>query len=214
MKNRYIHYGCGLDAPEEWENFDVSMTLRLNRIPILNVLLKKIHYTNFPKNVKYGNIVDGLKGVEKGSCKAVFCSHVLEHLAMDEFNTALDNTYSYLQDGGIFRCVVPDLKFYILKYMSEIDNDKMAYEASSNFMHGTHLGYTTLGSSLKQKLMIFIGRSKHKWMWDEYSLKYRLLEAGFSKVRICNYGDSKDYLFNKVENKIRYGDAVAFECIK
>ncbi|MCI5142460.1 MAG: methyltransferase type 11, partial [Candidatus Electrothrix sp. ATG1] len=34
MEKQFIHYGCGLSAPESWLNFDASPTLRLQRIPL------------------------------------------------------------------------------------------------------------------------------------------------------------------------------------
>ena len=37
----YIHYGCGLDAPKEWINFDASPTLRLQKTPLLGLLFQK-----------------------------------------------------------------------------------------------------------------------------------------------------------------------------
>jgi len=29
----YVQYGCGLDAPEQWEKFDTSPTLKIQKIP-------------------------------------------------------------------------------------------------------------------------------------------------------------------------------------
>ena len=74
----YIQYGCGLCAPKEWLNFDVSPTLRIQKTPVLGSLLKPVLNTTFPPNVKYGDIVRGLP-VKDESAKAVYCSHTLEH---------------------------------------------------------------------------------------------------------------------------------------
>ena len=38
MKKKYVQYGCGLSAPNEWINFDVSPTLRIQKIPIIGSL--------------------------------------------------------------------------------------------------------------------------------------------------------------------------------
>ena len=211
--DKYVHYGCGLDAPKEWLNYDVSLTLRINNFPIIGRFTKAIHHTDFPSNVKYGNVVKGLPNISNGSCKGIFCSHVLEHLALDEFNKALRNSYDYLKKGGVFRCIVPDLEYYINQYHADIRSSG-SENASGKFIRGTHLGYETLGNSFKQRVMTMFGRSKHKWMWDKYSLKQELIKVGFSEVRICEFGDSIDLLFNKVENRVRYVGAIAFECIK
>ena len=40
MTKIYVQYGCGLSAPKEWINFDVSPTLRIQKTPILGSILK------------------------------------------------------------------------------------------------------------------------------------------------------------------------------
>jgi len=45
------------------------------------------------------------------SCRGVYASHVLEHLALDEFHRAIENTMRILEKGGVFRLVVPDLEW-------------------------------------------------------------------------------------------------------
>ena len=109
MEKLYVQYGCGLSAPKEWQNFDASPTLRLQRLPIFGALLKKQLNVVFPKEVRYGDIVKGLP-LKENSCSGIYCSHVLEHLALKDFRTALINTYKILKPGGVFRCLVPDLE--------------------------------------------------------------------------------------------------------
>src|SRR5690242_17561521 len=100
-----MQYGCGLCAPAGWRNFDASPRLRLEAMPVIGALSGRSAVI-FPKNVEYGNIVKGLP-LAKGSCAAVYCSHVLEHLALNDLRTALRETYRVLAPGGLFRLVVP-----------------------------------------------------------------------------------------------------------
>ena len=44
-------------------------------------------------NSEYGDIINGLPLPEK-SCKAIYCSHFLEHLSLQDFRTALKNTFA------------------------------------------------------------------------------------------------------------------------
>ncbi len=44
-------------------------------------------------------------------------------------------------------------------------------------------------------------------MWDEFSLKKSLEDAGFISVRRCAFGDSKDAAFNAVEMQDRFVDS-------
>src|ERR1700744_65996 len=104
----YVQYGSGLWAPVEWTNFDASPALRLQRLPVLGSL-GPVRSPKFPANVLYGDIVKGLP-VTPRSFRAIYCSHVLEHLSLNDFRVALRNTRTLLQDRGIFRLVVPDLR--------------------------------------------------------------------------------------------------------
>ena len=36
---RFVQYGCGLTAPTTWENYDVSPTLRVQKVPLLGALI-------------------------------------------------------------------------------------------------------------------------------------------------------------------------------
>src|ERR1700688_376097 len=79
----YVQYGCGWSAPEGWTNFDASLTLKWERIPILGRCTKNSR--RFPPNVRSGDIVKGLP-VGDESCHGVYASHVLEHLTLEEFH--------------------------------------------------------------------------------------------------------------------------------
>ena len=109
MTKIYVQYGCGLSAPKEWANFDISPTLRIQNIPILGPIFKDKLNTIFPKNALYGDIIKGLP-VNDNSCDGLYCSHTLEHISLNDFRKALINSYKILKPGGIFRCVVPDLE--------------------------------------------------------------------------------------------------------
>ncbi len=84
MTKIYIQYGCGLSAPKEWTNFDVSPTLRIQKLPIIGAILKSSLNTSFPKNVQYGDIINGLP-VKENSCDGLYCSHTLEHLSLNDY---------------------------------------------------------------------------------------------------------------------------------
>jgi len=130
---RYVQYGCGWSAPNGWRNFDASPTLRFERLPILGKMHKK-NDSRFPENVEYGDIVKGLP-IENDSCDGVYCSHILEHLALDDFRVALRNTYKILKHGAIFRLVLPDLFQCASKYVND-----QAPEAAFAFLRDTCLG--------------------------------------------------------------------------
>ena len=82
----------------------------------------------------YGNIVRGLP-IPKNSCDAIYCSHVLEHLSLNDFRTAIRNTLVYLVPGGRFRCVLPDLERLVATYTSSQHSD-----AAIKFLESSQLG--------------------------------------------------------------------------
>lgn len=212
MKKNYVQYGCGLCAPAEWVNFDASPTLRIQKMPILGWLLKSHLNTTFPANVRYGDIVKGLP-IDNDSCEGLYCSHILEHLALDDFRRALKNSYKVLKKGGVFRCVVPDLEVFARQYLSSLDQGNT--EASIEFMGiHTHTGIAERHRGLKGWMTLLFGNSHHLWMWDNHSLKKELEAAGFVSIRACHYHDSEDPMFMLVEDVGRFKDAVTIECRK
>ena len=205
--NDYVQYGCGFNAPIEWRNFDVSPTLRFERLPVIGRLYVK-NTSRFPNNVEYGDIVKGLP-IQENSCRSVYCSHVLEHLALDDFRVALMNTHSVLREEGIFRFVLPDLEFSILKYNQDKNSN-----ASVQFLQETLLGRESRSKNLSGLLKQWLGNSEHLWMWDFKSISFELEKAGFVNVRRAVMGDSGDKMFDLVEDRERWNNALGVSCNK
>ena len=202
-----VQYGCGWYAPAGWRNFDASPTLRFERIPLLGRLYTK-NTGRFPENVEYGDIVAGLP-ISDNSCQAVYCSHILEHLALDDFRLALKNTYRILAFGGIFRFVLPDLEHSIKTYMADSSHD-----AATKFMHETLLGKEKRPRGLKGMILEGLGNSQHYWMWDFKSISFELQQAGFTDIRRASFGDSSEGKFQVVEAWERWENCLGVECKK
>jgi len=204
MNDLYVQYGCGFSSPEGWRNFDASPTLRFERLPVLGRLYTK-NKTRFPENVEYGDIVRGLP-VPAGSCAAVYASHVLEHLALADFRTALGNTLRLLRPSGTFRLVVPDLESAAKRYVASPDPG-----AAEAFLRETSLGIERRAHGVRGVAEAVLGHSPHLWMWDYKGLERELTSAGYVDVRRCAFGDAKDPMFSRVEDPERFHDAVAVD---
>ncbi len=211
MSKLYVQYGCGLSAPKEWTNFDVSPTLRIQKTPLLGSIVKGQLNTSFPSNVRYGDITKGLP-IADNSCDGLYCSHTLEHLSLQDFRVALKNSYKILKKGGIFRCIVPDLEHISRQYIKELDNGDN--QASVKFINNTLMGITERPRGVKGLINTFLGNAHHMWMWDTKSLTEELRKAGFVDIRPCKFNDSEDAMFKYVENAERFENAVAIECRK
>lgn len=203
-----INYGCGRHAPDGWLNFDASPTLRIERLPIIGLAFRN---NRFPANVRFGDIVRGLP-VPDGSVKAVYASHILEHLALEDFRAALQNTYRMMAPGGTFRLIVPDLQAQIATYVEHTGMGKR--DANDFFLRTTFLGQEHRPKTLGQHVRAMLGNSEHKWMWDWPSIEDQLIEAGFVSVRRCAYGDSAEPAFKTIEIADRYQWSVAAEAVK
>jgi hypothetical protein len=207
MRDLYVQYGCGFTAPPGWLSFDASPTLRFERLPIVGRLYTK-NAQRFPEAVRYGDIVKGLP-LPAESCKAIFCSHVLEHLARDDFDTALRNTRALLQSGATFRLVLPDLEQLAQSYLHSSDP-----LASSRFMEEACLGKAARPRSLRGVVSDLLGGSAHLWMWDVRSMTHKLEEHGFHSIRRAQFGDWEDPRFAAVEDQSRFTGCLAMECKK
>jgi len=205
----YLQYGCGWDAPDGWLNFDASPTLRIERIAVLGKPLSSLLKRNsapFPDSVRYGDIVKGLP-VMNESCVGVYCSHVLEHLSLNDLRSALINTRKILQPGGTFRLVIPDLEFFVTEYKTN-----GSPEAALEFMQATGLGEISRIRGIKSMAGEILGNSRHRWMWDYRSLERELQRAGFTHVRRAEFGDSSDARFSDVERQERWENCLGIEC--
>jgi hypothetical protein len=203
----YVQYGCGLTAPTEWTNFDSSLTLRWERIPVLGKLATK-NAQRFPPNVRSGDIVKGLP-VPAGRCRGIYASHVLEHLCLKEFHAALQNTRKLLSPGGIFRLVVPDLEWAAREYVKRLDAGDL--EANRFFLEETCLGKTNRLRGLRGAVYNSLTTHEHGWMWDSLSLAHALEKHGFHSIRKCSFGDSDDPMFLLVEDARRFVQSTAME---
>jgi SAM-dependent methyltransferase len=205
MTRDYIQYGCGWSAPDTFLNFDCSPTLRFERLPVIGGLYIR-NAKRFPDNVRYGDIVRGLP-ISQASCSGVYCSHVLEHLALADFHIALQHTFQYLKPGGTFRFVLPDLEQLARDYLA--DGNALA---ASRFMEASCLGKKSRVRGLRGLIVGWLGNSAHLWMWDEKAMAEQLREHGFKDIRRATLGDAEDRTFNTVEDKGRFDGCLAMQC--
>jgi SAM-dependent methyltransferase len=201
-----INFGCGLSAYPDWVNYDASPTLRLQRMPGISLISKRLFKPIFPTIVNYGDIVKGLPEKD-ASCDYIYCSHVLEHLSLIDLRKALIEVRRILRPGGYFRGVLPDLHFSINQYLNDSDTN-----ACSNFLTSTGLGVQRRAEDLNDFIRTALGNSRHLWMWDYKGLEVELLKTGFSKVRRASFNDSIQLEFSKIEDLDRWKNCLGFEC--
>lgn len=200
-----VQYGCGLCAPDGWLNFDATPTARLQRLPLLGALGRRLGPV-FPRSVRYGDIVRGLP-LADGSCDLVYCSHVLEHLSLEDCRRALANTHRILRRGGRFRLVMPDLRHLAEQYVA--GNGPLA---AIGFLREMLLGQERRPRGLASFVRSWIGNSAHRWLWDYGSIEQELRVVGFTDIRRAQFADSGDERFSVVEDRGRWVDALGVDC--
>lgn len=210
---RYVQYGSGNEATRGWLDFDASPTLRIQKIPIIGMLCRPILNCRFDDDIQYGDIVRGLP-VSQESVDGVFCSHVLEHLSLEDFHKALDNTFKVLKGGGVFRAIVPDLEMYVRDYVNALSSEPAGQgSAAVEFCRRTGLGMVKRKPGLIGRLSEIYG-SHHRWMWDRYSLSQALHEHGFVDVRPFVKGKCDDEMFLRPERDQQFSRGIGIECRK
>jgi SAM-dependent methyltransferase len=215
MRKIYVQYGSGAQYVPGWISFDASPTLRLQKVPLLGRLLKGHLNCVFDEEIRYGNIVNGLP-LTDNSVDVVFCSHILEHLALEDFYTALSHTYRILKSGGIFRIIVPNLRLDIEDYLSAYNSPESGGEASISFFRNSCVGKVTRPKSLKSFIVEYLGNSAHLWMWDDKSLKLALSQAGFVEIKLFSQSadDLNDSVLVRPERPHQFERGLALECKK
>lgn len=189
-----VQFGCGLVCPDGWQNFDVSPTMLVSRIPFASLLLRLPPWN--PK-VKYGDIVQGLP-VPDGCAVRIYSDQVLEHLVLSDFRIALRNIHRVLKPGGVFRFFMPDIAYRIKTYIDDTQRGDPA--AMHEFIIGTGMGLTTRRRGILGRIRYALGNSRHQWGWDEASVRKELEEAGFKDIRRIHYRDSGDAMFTAIED--------------
>ncbi len=203
-----VQYGCGLSAPDTWKNFDASPILRLQRLPLIGRFVPSGMYGRFPANALYGDIVRGLP-LNENSVDFLYCSHVLEHLALNDMRAALVNSFVLLKRSGVFRLVLPDLKQLVTEYLSSTESG-----ACIALMRASGLGHESRQRGLKAVLRERLGNSSHLWMWDFESISDELVRAGFVNVRRAEFCDSALDVFKEVEEESRWNGQLGVQCEK
>lgn len=203
-----LQIGAGLDGPAGWTNLDASPVLRMQRLPLVGGVLRRLVPPEFSPRVDHGDVTRGLP-LADGAADIVYTSHMLEHLSLRDFDVALREIHRVLAPGGLFRSVLPDLEFEARRYLASNAPDR-----ASDFMRATILGVEQRERGPVAALRGWLGNSAHLWMWDFVSVADHLARAGFVEIRRASFGDSAEQAFSDVENPERWQDCLGFECRK
>ena len=203
-----LHIGCGTVTPEGWINLDGSWNARLANHKIARRIVK--NFKLLPKHAYdvgwTGKVVphDLRKPLpfEDDSLCAIYGSHVLEHLYLDQADRVLKECFRTLRPGGVLRLVVPDLRSFVSAYLkhetrggpTQVTNSSPADELNQRLLLRTPCA--PVGNILYKLYTALTNFHSHKWMYDTESLAWHISKAGFVGVEqkelwISNISDIK-----------------------
>lgn len=150
-----LHLGAFNRSVDGWVNTDVTPHIWISKIPFLPFILRKMNLMSVERyqehkgkkfsQLKYLNLTKPLP-YSPESVEAIFSSHVLEHLFMDEVENLMPEIYRVLKPGGVCRIVVPDLDKIVALYCPEDPREFLTeiFEISSRgaVKNQHHCGFT------------------------------------------------------------------------
>lgn len=224
--SRKLHIGCGPITPEGWINLDGSWNAWMAKHPFLRWSIGKSRIVSSKKTSIPWNREVLVHDVRKGlpfpdnHFRAIYASHLLEHLYLDEANRLLMECFRTLEPAGVIRLVVPDLRSIIDRYLEEKAKD------SSRERDETAGAADRLCASLEMRPLsshegsvfyrlyaVLKDFHSHKWMYDADSLSMHLSGVGFQNVLQKTFLDSLIPGIEEVERENRISNGAGF-CIE
>jgi predicted SAM-dependent methyltransferase len=213
-----IHLGSWRNAPESWINVDGSWNAWLSKRPqlrraagALGVLPEWAAEGDWPASVVVHDLRKGLPFPD-GFAGAIYGSHLIEHLYLEEAERLLAECHRVLQAGGVLRLVVPDLGAIVREYLGErpfADSEAKATAPRADRVNERLMlrdRRPPAGNPAYRVYTAIKDFHSHKWMYDAESLAARLGAAGFVDVREMAYLESRIEAIDEVEIRKRVVD--------
>jgi SAM-dependent methyltransferase len=226
---RRLNLGCGLTAPTGWINLDGSWNARLAFLPWLRLALGRCGVipsfsasTAWSRRVRWHDLRRPLP-FGAASISAVYASHVLANLYLEEATRLLDECWRVLEPGGVVRIVDADLEAIVGEYMGSCPFGEPSGELA---------GLTRADRLNKRMLLRSENRPNwrspyglyelmqdfhsHKWLYDADSLIFHLQRAGFREPTRKGFRDSAIPGIEEVElaGRVLSGEGVCVEASK
>jgi SAM-dependent methyltransferase len=224
-----LHLGCGLTTPAGWLHVDGSWNARLARHPWLRRGLRALRLApaslfDVPWNpdILHHDLRDPLPFPDD-SFMALYCSHTLEHLYLDEARRLLRECLRVLHRGGVLRMVVPDLRALIDSYLRRQgccwpEDPEGLLSPADRLCWDLHFcrPRPEAGPRLYRLLRAASGHNIHRWMYDGDSLARHFCWAGFAEVSAMPLRQSRIDGIEEIEEpgRVAEGAGVCVEGVK
>lgn len=195
-----INLGCGLHAPAGWINVDRSPSLLLDRVRIVKPFLHRIgllkdeHMVAWPRNIIMADVRRGLPS-EPGSVDAIYSSHMLEHMYLNEARCVLSHCHAALKPDGILRLALPNALAMAESLVHNADS-----EASWRFNEAL-LAYPLTAPTRRDLLRAYFASPPHRWQPTPSLAVELLIAAGFKDVSERSFGEGNMPRLAEVEHR-------------
>lgn len=161
-----LNVGCGTDYKKGWVNIDNNSDNNISENKLdLNWDLRDP--LPFPDN----------------SIDFIYNEHFIEHLTVEEGQSAVRDFLRVLKTGGVLRMATPDLEYAIYKYLKvPIEEDNTIKRFKMDFV-----------KTNAERLNISFRWWGRQWLYDWEELERRMLEIGLKKRQLkrCKLNKSR-----------------------
>jgi predicted SAM-dependent methyltransferase len=113
-----------------------------------------------------------------GSCSAIFCEHVIEHIPRESAPALLGECRRALEPDGVLRLSTPDAERYLRSYAGD-----------GEFLR--HPGFVEPSDTPLDRVNRMMREAgQHLWVYDEASLRLLLERSGFKTAVRQEFGRS------------------------
>lgn len=176
-----LNLGCGHNAVDGWDNYDRSPMIMLRKIPALRGVLYKLkvlhadHMKTWPENIIQRDLSKPLPYPDN-TAEAVYSSHMLEHLYLDDARALLRECFRVLRPGGLIRFAVPDGEQWARDLLAAGDDPGGVAAMKYQEMLRAHPNSKPAG---RAKVAFVAGSNWHKWQPTRGLMRELFREAGF-----------------------------------
>lgn len=185
----WLNLGCGHNTTENWLNFDRSPMIALRHHRWLKRLLRSAgilhdeHMADYPANVTRRNLVRPLP-FEDATVSAIYSSHLLEHMYIDDARRLLRECHRVCQKGAVLRFALPDALEFASQLVAAGDDEGGKAAVQFNDMLRA---YPTSRPTGPRRVAFLGGSNWHKWQPTAGLVRSMLDEAGFVDVTQHEY---------------------------
>jgi SAM-dependent methyltransferase len=216
-----LHLGSGPEAHEGWISVDKSLVARVSRSPWVAEVLARVgvlseqqRTTRWPDEVVQMDLAKRFPW-DDDSARAIYSSHMVEHLSRTQARHVLGQCLRVLVPGGVLRLVLPNLNGAVARYLdAKRAGNPRAADALVEFLYmAPEQGEVSLLRRAGYRLL----HRPHLWMYDAESLAVVLEDTGFVAVTQCDFREGACPDLSSIETRsddLFEGDSFYLEASK